>query len=499
MALKILESKSLLLILALNICSFYCIGQTINQSNPNIIIFIADDVSAEDLGVYGNQVVQTPNIDMLANNGIVFKNAILTTSSCSPSRISILTGRYPHNTGAAELHTQPEIAFESIASKLKAKGYYTGQAGKWHMGKLLKEGFDQIYAKRHEIGEGGEAKWIPSLRERNMDKPFFFWFASIDAHRDWDVNEFTGSHNPEDIEVPPTLVDNDSTRLDLSRYYDEIKRLDFSIGQVIDELKRQKVYENTVILVMSDNGRPFPGDKTRVYDSGIKTPLIIHWPGYINKSLVSKSLISSIDIAPTILDICGMEPPETFQGKSFRTLLNHPERNFRNYAFAEHNWHDYEAHERMVRTKDYLYIRNFRPKLPNQGPLDVVNSPSFHALVNAKETGHLTKTQSDIFIFPRPEEELFLLKDDVHQTINLIDSIPDNEKQLKLQNELIRSKLNRILMEWMEQTGDNVPEQLTKDWYTRDTGEKINKNAGKRGEMPGEGENAAQLNNKGPF
>ncbi|MCK5442292.1 MAG: sulfatase-like hydrolase/transferase, partial [Maribacter sp.] len=206
---------------------------------PNVIVFIADDVSWNDLGCYGNTFVQTPNIDKLANNGIKFTNAILTASSCSPSRISIMTGRYPHNTGAAELHTQPKVDFGSIASQLRNKGYYTGQAGKWHMGELLKKGFDKIYEKLEENGDGGENQWIRSVQERDKKSPFFFWFAPYDAHRDWGENDFSNTHNPKDIDVPQTLVDNDSTRMDLGNYYDEIKRFDHHVGKVVEELKKQ--------------------------------------------------------------------------------------------------------------------------------------------------------------------------------------------------------------------------------------------------------------------
>ncbi len=109
---------------------------------PNFIVFIADDIGWNDIGAYGNEIVQTPNIDRIATEGVKFTNAFLTTSSCSPSRISILTGRYPHNTGAAELHTEPAVDFPSIANQLKAAGYYSGHAGKWHMGDILRSGFD---------------------------------------------------------------------------------------------------------------------------------------------------------------------------------------------------------------------------------------------------------------------------------------------------------------------------------------------------------------------
>lgn len=115
--------------------------------------------------------------------------------------------------------------------------------------------------------------------------------------------------------------------------------------------------------------------------------------------------MSSIDIAPTILDICEIGIPESFQGMSFRKVLDNPLREFRNYAFAEHNWHDFEAHERMVRTRDFMYILNFRPALGNQGPLDAITSPSYRSLLKAKEEGHLSSSQFDVFLDPRPPEE----------------------------------------------------------------------------------------------
>ncbi|SDM66891.1 sulfatase family protein [Kriegella aquimaris] len=455
----------------------YTQGQsgTVMNEAPNIIVFMADDVSWNDLGCYGNTFVDTPNIDKLAANGMGFDNAVLTASSCSPSRISIMTGRYPHNTGAAELHTEPKVDFGSIASSLKANGYYTGQAGKWHMGSLLRKGFDKIYEKKEDNGDGGENMWVPSIENRDKNKPFFFWFAAYDAHRIWGENSFSNTHEPSRIGVPPTLVDNDSTRYDLAQYYDEIKRFDHHIGKVVETLKAQGVYENTLIFVMADNGRPFPRDKTRMYDSGMKTPFIAHWPARSLKG-ASNSLISSVDLAPTILDACDVAVPKTFQGKSFKRLFEDPSKEFRTYAFAEHNWHDHEAHERMARTKDFIYILNSRPQFPNQGPADALNSPTFRSLQEQNKNNSLTGAQYDVFLAPRPAEELYSVKNDPLQ----LDNIIDRKDYVAVQKEL-----KRELQNWMEKTGDEIPGNLTKDWYTRDGGKKIGKNFNIRGEMPG--------------
>ena len=466
------------------------------NDKPNIIVFIADDVSWDDIGVYGNDQVVTPNIDNLAKNGLIFNNAYLTTSSCSPSRNSILTGRYPHNTGAAELHTEPPLDMTSFPEILKDKGYYTLQAGKFHMGEYAKRGFNEVHDNKQINGLGGEDYWIEGLKKRPKSKPFFMWYASYDAHRTWGENEFSGTHNPDKIVVPDYLVNGSLTRLDLANYYDEITRFDHYIGEVVNELKAQGEYENTYIIVMADNGRPFPHSKTRLNNQGVKTPFIVHHPRSIKSNKKSNSLISAVDIASTILDIAGITPSESFQGNSFLNIINNPELNFRNYVFAEHNWHDYESYQRMVRNEKYLYIKNSRPQFPQEGPLDAINSPTYIDLKDAEKNKTISKVQAEIFIKPRPNEELYDLSNDPFQYKNLLEEgdIPQDYEVLK-----------KILNQWIDDTGDTFPEKLTKDWYLREQ-EKFNESSllktefhGVRGEMPGSSTLATKNNNKGPF
>ena len=466
------------------------------NDKPNIIVFIADDVSWDDIGVYGNDQVVTPNIDNLAKNGLIFNNAYLTTSSCSPSRNSILTGRYPHNTGAAELHTEPPLDMTSFPEILKDKGYYTLQAGKFHMGEYAKRGFHEVHDNKQINGLGGEDYWVEGLKKRPKSKPFFMWYASYDAHRIWGENEFSGTHNPDEIVVPDYLVNGSLTRLDLANYYDEITRFDHYIGEVVNELKAQGEYENTYIIVMADNGRPFPHSKTRLNDQGVKTPFIVHHPRSIMSNKKSNSLISAVDIASTILDIAGITPSESFQGNSFLNIINNPELKFRNYVFAEHNWHDYESYQRMVRNEKYLYIKNSRPQFPQEGPLDAINSPTYIDLKDAEKNKTISKVQAEIFIKPRPSEELYDLSNDPFQYKNLLEEgdIPQDYELLK-----------KILNQWINDTGDTFPEKLTKDWYLREQ-EKFNESSllktqfhGVRGEMPGSSTLATKNNNKGPF
>lgn len=459
------------------------------KSTPNIILIIGDDIGADDLNCYGNKQVKTPIIDRIAKEGLRFTNAYLTTSSCSPSRCSIISGRYPHNTGAAELHTSLPAEVSIFPELLKKAGYYTAQAGKWHMGGYAKRGFDVIHEKLKENGDGGEEMWVASLRERPKDKPFFLWLASYDAHRPWGPNSFQGTNHADQLALPPYLADAESTRIDLARHFDEVSRFDYYIGQVETELQKQGVMDNTVIIIIGDNGRPFPRAKTRVYDSGMQTPLVIKWnKGHLQKGMVSQSLISAIDIAPTILDLAGVAILPCFQGKSFLKVIQNPLLEFRKYVFSEHNWHDYEALERAVRTKDYLYVLNLRPSLSNLGAADITSSPSFQDLKNSRDSGKLSAAQTDIFIVPRPLEELYNCQQDPMQLVNVA--------SMKMYSAHLE-QLRKVMMQWQSETLDSNPAQLTKDWYNRENGEHLNTKE-LRGEMPG-GEDAIKTVAAGPF
>jgi arylsulfatase A-like enzyme len=458
---------------------------------PNFIIFIADDVSRDDIGCYGNVVAKTPNIDKLAARGIKFNNMFLTASSSSPSRNSIITGRYPHNTGGAELHVTPPDHMVSFPEVLRNNGYYTVQAGKFHMGPYARRGFDLLNENGKLNGDGGEELWLKCLKERPPDKPFFMWFASIDAHRVWGPNEFTGTHMPSDITPPYYLVSADRTREDLAKFYDEIFRFDHYTGLVYEELLKQGVADNTVIIIMADNGRPFPHSKTRVNDRGLRTPFIVHWPaGRGHKPKECQALISAIDIAPTVLELADAEIPEHIQGHSFTLLLHKPSGRFRNYLFAEHNWHDYEAHERMVRSDDFLYILNSRPQSPQTGPADAISSPSFRDLDSLYHIGQLTPVQSDVFIAPRPSEELYKCDSDPDQFSNLADNHEFSQ---------VKEEMSKILREWMLETGDNIPDSLTKDWYERVPGNVKTKYHNIRGEPVDRKFNATLIKNTGRF
>jgi len=459
------------------------------STRPNFVLIIGDDISVSDFGCYGHPSIRTPHVDKLAAGGLRFANAYLTTSQCSPTRCSLITGRYPHNTGAPELHSplpEGQVMFPAI---LRKAGYYTAAAGKWHMGNYAKGAFDKVVGGG---GSGGEERWVQCLQQRPKNRPFLMWFAAYDAHRGWSPDKEGKPHTPRDAVIPPYLIDTPAVRKDMAQYYDEVQRLDRYTGLVARELKKQGQLENTVIVFMADNGRPFPRCKTRLYDSGVKTPLVVHWPAGIKaRGKVSSSLVSTIDLAPTFLELAGLKSPESFQGVSMAPLLADPKAATRKYVFAEHNWHGQIAHERMVRHGDYVYIRNAHPQLPQICGLDS-QCPQKELRALAKQ-GKLTPAQLDPLLEPRPAEELFNVADDPHQVKNIAGN-PEHRKVL--------ASLRTLMDQWQKRTGDTVPplDKATPDRYDRRTGKPIHGRGGrpKGGIIPGQTTGASQINAPGP-
>ncbi len=441
---------------------------------PNIILIIADDMNWDDCGAYGHPHIRTPNIDRLADNGIKFTNAFLTTSSCSPSRASIITGMYPHQTDAEQLHWPVPADKITFVELLGDAGYWTAQAGKWHLGDAMTGRFDFIASEKAFRDAAGEEKldlpaadgsgchlWTPTLNQRPDDRPFFLWLAALDPHRPYYENIIPEPHDPSDALIPPYMPDDPIVRKDFALYYDEISRMDSYIGQVIGELEKQGVTENTLILFISDNGRPFPRDKTTMYDGGIKTPFILQWPAAVSPGTVTPSMVSAVDIAPTLLKLAGVPSPDNFSGTDFSALLLDPATEIRDYIFAQAHWHDMERMYRAVRDSRFKYIRNFYPDLPNTPPADALYSMTFHKMVELKEEGRLTADQKNVFISPTPEEELYDLDNDPFELNNLAGD-PGFAAELE--------RMRTVLKEFMDSTDDVIPEVRTPDEFDRATG-----------------------------
>ena len=454
------------------------------QDQPNIVLILADDLAWDDLGAFGNKKVGTPNLDRLAAEGMCFDQAFLTISSCSPSRASILTGRYPHQTNAEELHWPIPKSQILFPQRLKGiGGYWVGAAGKWHLGDEMRDRFsevrevdtsgfqlpanaganagDQFVETTSGDAKSGCAEWVPLLRNRERDKPFFLWLAAVDPHRPYDDNILATPHSPEEVVLPPYHPDTPLVRQDYARYYDEITRLDRFVGEVLAELTAQGVAENTVVIFLSDNGRPFPRDKTTLYDSGIRTPLIVRWPAVVKAGTRCKQLVSSVDLAATILSVAGIRAEKSFMGRDFTPLLNGEEIEIRDAIFAEKNWHDYEDRSRAVRDIRYKYIINHYSDLPGTPPADAARSDTFKEMQRLRTENQLPEIQATCFLSPRPGEELYDLNLDPFELRNLVHD-PAHKDTLE--------RLRIEYREWQRRTKHKLPSRRTPDEFDRVTG-----------------------------
>lgn len=447
---------------------------------PNIVLIIADDMNWDDCGAYGHPAIRTPNIDRLAGEGLLFKNAWLTTNSCSASRSSILTGKYPHNTGAEQLHWPLPEGSVTFAEKLKQSGYYTAAAGKWHLGNNVRDHFDRIYEASSAgfvlpTGEDGKSgkmvaaqpsgceDWENAIEDRPRDKPFFLWLAALDPHREYTAGSLDPPHRSEDVIVPPHLPDTAQVREDLRLYYDEIGRLDLYVGKVIDKLESQGVADDTLILFISDNGRPFPRDKTSLYDGGIRTPWIVRWPAKVAAGNTTEALVSSVDIAASFLQLAecnGADLPS--DGSDFSKVLFDPALKHRSYAFAEDHWHDYEDHARCIITPRYKLIRNDYPDLPATPSADAGRGLTWQAMLKLEAEGKLLSYQRNCFVSPRPKWELFDLQRDPGELNNCISDAAYQS---------VHAQLKAALEEWTKATNDYLPSKRTPDEFDRITGE----------------------------
>jgi N-sulfoglucosamine sulfohydrolase len=416
------------------------VAQAPGDSRPNVVMLVADDLGWRDTGIYGNAAIRTPNIDRLARSGLRVERAFGTTPQCSPSRISNLTGRYPHATGTEDLHTPLPGSERILPSYLQAGGYFTGHMAKTHYGPNAEQQFQWYSPKVSEA--------LPEFLDSAGIRPFFLWVGFHDPHRPYQRGALSSPHSPARVMVPPYLVDTPETRADLASYYDEVGHMDGEIGRILEELERRKLRENTLVVFLSDNGAPFPREKGTLYDAGTRTPLIFSWPKAIRAgSVYDRGLVSTIDLAPTILELAGARPPEPMQGRSFRAMLNNPDSyQGRSHVFSERNWHDCDEHQRAVRTMRFKLIRtDAYTELPLCSAADISTSPSFRALRARGRAGWLTEAQRRLFEAPRARIELYDLAADPWELRN----VADDARYAKEVQELAG-----LLQDWIEQTGD---------------------------------------------
>jgi N-sulfoglucosamine sulfohydrolase len=433
------------------------------QAGPkNVVLLVADDLGMQ-VGCYGDRHAKTPNIDALAKSGTRFTHGFASVASCSASRGTLLTGMPTHMCGQFG-HAHADHNFHSftkvkgLPALLAPAGYRSGVIAKLHVQPK------EVYPFDAEMpGNGRNPVQIAQQAKKFIadcgEKPFFLLVGFTDPHRaakgfandlkypaDVPAVEF----DPKALPVPYFLPDRPEVRAELAEYYQSVARLDHGAGLVLKELADAKKLDDTLVIFLSDNGMPFPGAKTTLYDPGIHLPLVIRKPGQA-PGVVCDAMASWTDIAPTVLDWCGVKPAPVGKkelprpGRSLLPVLEKEKAAGWDAVFASHQFHEVTMYYpmRVVRTRTHKYALNLAHPLEFPHASDLWASPTWQGVLNR---GDKMMGARDVKAYlHRPKEELYDLTNDPRELKNVAGD-PAYAKVL----EELRAKL----ADWRKRTSD---------------------------------------------
>ena len=435
-----------------------------NNIKPNIVWLVAEDQSQYFFPFYGDNSVTLPNISQLLENGIVYDGMNSPYPVCAPARSAIITGMYPNSIGTGNMRAyhynrtvrtdnESILGFPYYSSKLaeqikpftqilRENGYYTTNNSKMDYNfKLREDAWDE---------SSKEASW----EKRKKDQPFFsvFNFGVTHESQIWLRDKQELKVDPNDLSVPPFFPNDSLTRHALAVNYSNLVEMDKQMGEIIDKLKDQGLYENTYIFFYSDHGGPFPRHKRAIYDTGSKVPLVIKFPKRIKvKEKRNYDFLNFIDFAPTILSIVGLEIPKVYQGIAF--LGSKKSKNKRNYSYsASDRFDEVTDRIRAVKTKKYKYIRNYDTNKPHALNNSYRTQMALMRHLTALNESNLLSAEQKLwFNVPKNLEEFYDLENDPFELNNLI-----GEKKYSKEIENLRIQLDN----WINQINDpvNIPE-----------------------------------------
>ena len=431
-----------------------------NTTLPNILWIVTEDISPT-LSFYGDTTAKTPNLDALAKESMVYDYAFAVVGVCAPTRSSIITGMYPTSIGTMHMRTGNDVMswgnrkykneeelgrndLENIPIRqysavipdnvkcyteyLRANGYYCTNNQKT----------DYQFASPVTAWDenNNKAHW----RNAPKGKPFFSVFNIGVTHESmlWRNENLPLTVNPDNVIVPPYLPDNEATRETVARNYSNIELMDNEVGNLIQQLKDDGLYDNTIIFFYSDHGGPLPRQKREIYDSGLKVPFMIK--GIEGETGRTDRMISFVDLAPTMLSIAGIEPPKYMEGQAF---LGKFEAKKRDYIFGSSDRFDeFSDRIRAIRNKKYLYLRNDYPELPKYKDVSYRKQiPMMPTFLELEKEGKLNDIQHSWFE-SKTKEELYNCENDPYNLNNLAD---DPEYASVLEN--MRSTLSDHMKE----------------------------------------------------
>jgi uncharacterized sulfatase len=467
---------------ALLLCAVSACAEA-GDDRPNILFIMTDDQSWPHASAYGDPVVQTPAIDRIADEGVLFTHSFTATPSCTGSRSAVLAGQdiwRLRQAGILHGSIPPDIDLMPLI--LEDAGYFVGFTGKgWNPGSWDYLGLER-YPIGREFNDREDRKKIAAgispldyaanfddfLSERPAGQPFFFWLGTREPHRKYQsgVGQKEAGLDASRVRVPAYLPDTREVRQDMLDYYYEVQWLDTHVESVLAALEETGELNNTIVVVTSDNGMPFPRAKTSLYDSGTRMPLAIRWgKGIEHSGRTVDDFVLHTDFAPTFLVAAGLEIPAAMTGRNLLPLLQSDAEGVsegsREFVVTAMERHTYTRPDgglypsRAIRTRDFLYIRNYEPDAwPTGGPEFISSNKTTHGDVDAGDTKRFMTTDENQQRYPveyqlsfgkRPAEELYEIANDPDQVNNLA----DNSRYADVKRELAKQ-----LEEYLSATGD---------------------------------------------
>jgi uncharacterized sulfatase len=425
------------------------------SDNPNILFCISDDQSWAHTSISGCKAVRTPNFDRVAKEGVLFTHAFCAAPSCTPSRSAILTGQeiWHLEEGGLLMGALPS-KFKVFTGLLEEAGYHVGYTHKgWAPGNYEAGGWSHNPVGSNKYSERRLTPPANGIKTTNYagnfqdflndcpdGAPFFFWYGGKEPHRVYEEGSgLRAGKRLDDVDVPAFLPDTPEVRSDILDYCVEIEWFDEHLGQMIRLLEQRGILDNTVVVVTSDNGMPFPRAKTNLYDYGTRMPLAVRWPAKVKRGRVIDDIVSLTDTAPTFLQAAGLDVPAEMTGRSLLGVLLSdksgrvdPSRNRVFTAIERHTWcrpNGVGYPSRAIRTYRWLYIRNYAPdRWPAGDPdFDSPHQSIYGDIDNGATKTYMIEHKNDPKVQPsfelcfgkRPAEELYDVIKDPDQVRNL--------------------------------------------------------------------------------
>ncbi len=426
------------------------------QSKPNLVFIIADDCTYLDMEVYGGQA-RTPTLNKLAKEGLTFNRCFQTAPMCSPTRHNIYTGLYPVRSGAWPNHTRVYPGTKSVAHYLRQAGYRVALSGKTHVSP--RESFPFEYSDDFRRDGPGTTPLFANLRKlltecQDSDTPFCLFACSNEPHTPYTKGD-ASAYPPASLKLPPSFVDTPETRESFSKYLAEITYYDWQCGALLDLLDEFKLRDNTMVIVVSEQGSAFPFAKWTCFELGLASGMIVRWPGVVGAGTTSDALVEYVDVTPTLLEAAGVNAkPLKLDGRSFLPVLLGRTTEHKTYTYGLHTTRGIINGSdafgiRSCGTKQHRYIRNLHPDTLFTNAVTRKGGDGKAAFWNSwQEKAATGNTHARAMVSKyqqRPPEELYDVVKDPHCLVNLINDPKLVEK---------RRELSSQLDAWMKSQGD---------------------------------------------